>query len=504
MSRPRARPSKRPPSGVPPSLAAIESGPSGPEVGAFFDFDGTMLRGYSIVAFLGEKLRRREISVAEIGRTARSLFDALTGEVDNRELLERGLAEWRGRSVDAMNQLGQRLFEQQLEPNLFPEMRAIIEAHRRAGHTLAIASSATSFQVLPAARALNIDEVLCTRLEANAGRLTGRIDGKLLWGPGKAGAVQDFAARRGVDLQRSFFYADGDEDEALMHLVGQPRPVNPQARLARVAGRRGWPIQRFDSRGPLQPVTVLRNLTAIAGFLPAIATAATVRLLTGDRRQAGNLLTSILPDLMLTFGKVELNVIGEEHLWSHRPAVFIWNHRNVFDAQIVGKLVHRDFGAVAKKELEKDPLFMLASQFMDIAFIDRKDHGAAIAALEPVTQRLREGCSLVIAPEGTRVAGKGLGEFKKGAFRIAMAAGVPIVPIVIRNAEELGPRSALLVRPGRVDVAVLPPVSVRRWTRKNLDAHIASVRQSFLDTLAHWPQRGSKSPARRRRAPQPA
>jgi putative phosphoserine phosphatase/1-acylglycerol-3-phosphate O-acyltransferase len=45
-----------------------------------------------------------------------------------------------------------------------------------------------------------------------------------------------------------------------------------------------------------------------------------------------------------------------------------------------------------------------------------------------------------------------------------------------------------MVRPGVVDVAVLPPVSVRGWTHKNLDSRIAHVRQSFLDTLARWPK----------------
>ena len=501
VAAPRSRrPAPRRRAGDRPALAPIASTPDGPSVGAFFDFDGTLLAGYSIVAFLGERLRRREIGVAELGRVARSLFDSLTGEIDNRELLERGLAEWRDRSVTDMDRLGQQLFERSLEPNLFPEMRAIVEAHRRKGHTLVIASSATSLQVLPAARFLNIAEVLCTRLEAQDGRLTGRIDGTLLWGPAKAVAAQALAARRGIDLGQSYFYADGNEDAALMHLVGQPRPVNPQPRLARVAARRGWPIQRFSSRGPLQPVAVLRNLAAIAGFLPVLAAAAAMRALTGDRRQAANLLTSTLPDLVLSFGRVQLNVVGEEHLWSHRPAVFIWNHRNVFDAQIVGKLVNRDFGAVAKKELATDPLFALASRFMEIAFVDRQDHRAALAALEPVTRRLREGCSLVIAPEGTRVAGTGLGEFKKGAFRMAMAAGVPIVPIVIRNAEDLGARTAMMIRPGSVDIAVLPPVPVRRWTRANLDSHIAAIRQSFVDTLAEWPKRDrdvNSAPGRR-------
>jgi putative phosphoserine phosphatase/1-acylglycerol-3-phosphate O-acyltransferase len=266
-----------------------------------------------------------------------------------------------------------------------------------------------------------------------------------------------------------------------------------------VALRRGWPVLRFTSRGPITAEIVLRNLAATAGLVPVLAGAAAIRLLTGDRRQAANLLTSTLPEMVLSFGQVRLNVRGEEHLWSQRPAVFIWNHRNVFDAQIVAKLVKRDFGAVAKKELRTDPLFAVASQFMDIAFVDRQDHRAAMAALEPVTRLLTEGCSMLVAPEGTRVSGGALGEFKKGAFRMAMAAGVPIVPIVVRNAEDLGSRSSMFIRPGVVDVAVLPPVTLRGWTRANLDARIASVRQSFVDALANWPQGDAPVPPRRRR-----
>ncbi|MFO1426193.1 MAG: 1-acyl-sn-glycerol-3-phosphate acyltransferase [Steroidobacteraceae bacterium] len=309
--------------------------------------------------------------------------------------------------------------------------------------------------------------------------------------------MQDHAARHGIDLARSYFYADGDEDEALMHLVGEPRPVNPHSRLARVAARRGWPVQQFTSRGRVDAATLARNAAATASVLPVVAAALAMRALTGSRREAGNLLTSTLPDLMLGLGQVKLAVHGEEHLWSQRPAVFIFNHRNLFDAQIAAKLVQRDFGAVAKQELRRDPLFAIASQFIEIAFLDRDNHRAALEALEPATRLLRQGISMIVAPEGTRVRGAEPGVFKKGAFRMAMAAGVPIVPIVIRNAEDLGPRSALMMRPGTIDVAVLPPVPVRDWTREDLDARIAAVRQSFIDTLANWPGPG---PARARGA----
>ena len=81
-----------------------------------------------------------------------------------------------------------------------------------------------------------------------------------------------------------------------------------------------------------------------------------------------------------------------------------------------------------------------------------------------------------------------LGPFKKGAFHVAMQAGVPIVPVVLRNAGELMPAHAVLVSSGVLDIAVLPPVPTTGWTKDDLDAAVVDVRQMFLDTLANWPR----------------
>jgi putative phosphoserine phosphatase/1-acylglycerol-3-phosphate O-acyltransferase len=80
-----------------------------------------------------------------------------------------------------------------------------------------------------------------------------------------------------------------------------------------------------------------------------------------------------------------------------------------------------------------------------------------------------------------------VGPFKKGPFRIAMAAGIPIVPIVIRNAEIIAARNSTTMNPGTVDVAVFPPISVSDWTLDTLPDRIAEVRQLYVDTLAEWP-----------------
>ena len=74
-----------------------------------------------------------------------------------------------------------------------------------------------------------------------------------------------------------------------------------------------------------------------------------------------------------------------------------------------------------------------------------------------------------------------------------MAAGIPIVPVVIRNAELIAARNSNTIRSGSVDVAVLQPISVKLWTRANISIRIAQVRRLYLDTLKNWPAAESTS-----------
>jgi putative phosphoserine phosphatase/1-acylglycerol-3-phosphate O-acyltransferase len=80
-----------------------------------------------------------------------------------------------------------------------------------------------------------------------------------------------------------------------------------------------------------------------------------------------------------------------------------------------------------------------------------------------------------------------VGPFKKGPFRIAMSAGIPIVPIVIRNSESVAGRNASTLNPGTVDVTILPPISVADWTLDSLSDRIEEVRQLYCETLTNWP-----------------
>jgi putative phosphoserine phosphatase / 1-acylglycerol-3-phosphate O-acyltransferase len=235
-------------------------------------------------------------------------------------------------------------------------------------------------------------------------------------------------------------------------------------------------------------VAQLRTAAGIASLVPAAAGAIGLGLLTRNRRTGVNFFTSTWSRLLMTSIGIELNVNGEENLTAKRPAVFLFNHRNQADPFIAGRLVSDNFTSVGKKELEKDPLMGTIGKVMDAAFIDRDDPKAAVESLRKTEELARKGLSILIAPEGTRLDTVEVGEFKKGPFRIAMATGIPLVPIVIRNAEVIAERNSSTFNPGRVDVAVFPPIPVDDWTTENLSERIAEVRQLYLDTLENWPQ----------------
>ena len=188
------------------------------------------------------------------------------------------------------------------------------------------------------------------------GLITGEVKTPIIWGPGKARAVQAFAAENGVDLSKSYFYADGDEDVALMYLVGNPRPTNPAGKLAAVAAKRGWPVLRFTSRSGSSPVSQLRTAAGVASMVPIAAGAIGLGLLTRNKRTGVNFFTSAFGRSLLTATGVNINLLGKENLTKKRPAVFIFNHRNQVDPVIAGRLVDTNFTSVGKKELENDPI----------------------------------------------------------------------------------------------------------------------------------------------------
>jgi putative phosphoserine phosphatase/1-acylglycerol-3-phosphate O-acyltransferase len=205
---------------------------------------------------------------------------------------------------------------------------------------------------------------------------------------------------------------------------------------------------------------------------------------TRDRRRAVNRAIRVWGELGTEAAGIRLEVEGSGYLESARPAVFVLNHQSGIDPILVCALLRHDVVGVAKAELRRNPLLGLAFAFAGAVFVDRSDREQALRALEPAVEALRSGLSLAIAPEGTRSPHASPGRFKKGAFRIAMAAKVPLVPIVIHDAGAVLPRGGWIMTAAPVRVTVHPPRSTDAWTLETLDREIEAVERLYAETLA--------------------
>lgn len=230
---------------VPDPIAEIAASPAGPHVGAFFDLDGTLVDGFTATAHAADRIRRRQARIGEVLGVVEASLRYRFGRMQFERLLTRAAGYLRGESLAELDDLGERLFSERIASRVFPYMHEIVQAHQQRGHTVVLSSSALTIHAEPVARFIGINHVLCNHFELDdAGLLTGRIARPVVWGRRKSSAVQKFCESHDVGLQCSYFYADGDEDAALMVLVGNPRPVNPRPGLAAKAAEHGWPVLR--------------------------------------------------------------------------------------------------------------------------------------------------------------------------------------------------------------------------------------------------------------------
>ena len=291
------------------------------------------------------------------------------------------------------------------------------------------------------------------------------------------------AEEHGINVDRSYFYTDGAEDIPLLERVGFPRPVNPDDKLTARSRREGWPVLRFSSRGLPGLTDVVRTSLVYGSLVGSFLTGLPAYFLNNSKRDLVNVAIPTWGDFGSAVAGLDVQCEGEEHLWSHRPAVFIFNHQSQTDALILARLLRRDFTGVAKKEMKSNPVVGTILDAVGTVFIDRGNHDKAVEALRPAVKSLQNGTSFAIAPEGSRSLGYKLGPFKMGAFHIAMQAGVPIVPIVIQNSSDSMPKSGIFIRPAKINVKVLPPVATDTWTTDTIHEHADRVRGMFLKEL---------------------
>ena len=217
-------------------LDEIASGAHGGQVGAFFDLDGTLVSGFTATVHAGHRIHARQASIGEMLGVLEASLRYRLGRMEFGRLVVRAAGYLQGDSLDELDELGGYLFRRHIESRVFAQMHDVVRAHQARGHTVVLSSSALTIHADPVAQYLGIERVICNQFEVDGDRrLTGGIVKPIIWGASKAAAVVRFAEEGGVDMGLSYFYADGDEDAALMRVIGHP-PASQSARRSRGGG----------------------------------------------------------------------------------------------------------------------------------------------------------------------------------------------------------------------------------------------------------------------------
>ncbi|MDP8949674.1 MAG: HAD-IB family hydrolase [Actinomycetota bacterium] len=225
------------------------------EVAAIFDVDGTLV-GSNVVSYYAW-LKMREMPPA-----ARPLWVAAflpkipyywaLDKVSRAHFNRAFYKNYAGWKPARARHLGQESFPGFTLSRIYPDALACLRKHKQMGHRVVLLSGALDFLLDPLKDLA--DDVLCASLQEENGSYTGELSGAPVAGEARARMLASYARRRGVDLRRSYAYADSISDLPMLEAVGNPVAVNPDRRLAAAAKSREWKIQRWSKNGAVNKV----------------------------------------------------------------------------------------------------------------------------------------------------------------------------------------------------------------------------------------------------------
>ncbi len=234
----------------------------------------------------------------------------------------------------------------------------------------------------------------------------------------------------------------------------------------------------------LHDVRVALSPYLFRGMLVAMAAAAVaIHRTTGSRDLAWRFAKARARDLAWMLG-VTIHVRGLEHVPADPPAIYTPNHQSHLDILALLAVLPGRPRFAAKRELWRHAVVGAVLDTLGMIPIDRERPADAIAQLN---RRGAERDPLVIFPEGTRSRDGRLGEFRKGAFVLAIRLGRPVVPVVCRGTRRLmPPGGGMRVEPGEVEIIVERPIATIGLGHADRDALAARVRAAILAHHTGW------------------
>jgi HAD superfamily hydrolase (TIGR01490 family) len=198
-------------------------------------------------------------------------------DADTHALRQRISESVQGTRVRDLERLGADVLAGIL-PKIYPEMLAVAHDHQDSGRLIYIVTAASHELAEMLGRVLAFDGAIGSQFsEVRDGVYTGRPVGLFVYGAGKARAIEELAAQRGIDLAESYAYSDSASDLPMLRAVGHSVVVNPDSALAAIAREEGWEILRFDRLGRRLKAGVALTGAAVAGGIGSAALAARSR-----------------------------------------------------------------------------------------------------------------------------------------------------------------------------------------------------------------------------------
>lgn len=179
---------------------------------------------------------------------------------------------------------------------------------------------------------------------------------------------------------------------------------------------------------------------------------------------------------IIMVSRIPVRVHGLSNIEPDTSYVYMANHSSNFDIPVLLGFLPVQFRWLAKAELFKIPGFGRAMQGAGYVKIDRFNQESAFESINEAAQKMKNGVSVMIFPEGTRSIDGRIKSFKKGGFVMAIDSGVPIVPVIIRGTWSIMDKSSLRIKHGEVEMEIAKPIDTTGYSRETKEELMEAVR----------------------------
>jgi 1-acyl-sn-glycerol-3-phosphate acyltransferase len=171
-----------------------------------------------------------------------------------------------------------------------------------------------------------------------------------------------------------------------------------------------------------------------------------------------------------------VKVTGREKLTPKQSYIFVANHQGAYDIFLIYGYLGIPIKWIMKQSLRKLPFVGKACEMAGFIFVDNSSPVAAAKTIREAEQRLKNGASIALFPEGSRTRTGQLSKFKKGAYQMALDLKLPVVPVTINGSYQVMPRSSIFIHPHRMELIIHDPITTEELASDNLRDVAVNIR----------------------------